>query len=434
MSKELSKKLKPFTIFKVGKWNGETYTEKDIDQIVASYNPNDPPDIILGHSSDYKGQSLIPSFGKILGGLKKVGDEVVAFGVQVHDKMAEWISQELIVNRSIEMTQDNQLKAIGMLGAATPAVLMKDFDPQLAELAFSKPKKKLKVLTFAEDEADEVETEDEAPEVDDSAIDKVETMGLEDTLKDLSEFCGNFMKKVESALSEDIDYQTAKDRCQLAASDLNSEIWHAMDMYWTFKNKLDNIEEHSEMSDKKNWMKQFTDFVSTLLHKRKGTDVDAQKEKALNDEITRLKAQVLEFQKKEETAQAEQAKKDAEAAEAKVVADVKTFCDEKSKPNAKGEIFMTPAMREKDEPIMVALGKSNPDALKAFQEKYSVKVVPTGEMHEANGANGVLATEDVFKKAEKYVKENPKEFADVSADMRVNRAIYLSAIGKIKLS
>ena len=161
--------------------------------------------------------------------------------------------------------------------------------------------------------------------------------------------------------------------------------------------------------------------------------MDAKEKKEYQDKIDALELKVKEFADKEfalaeekRIADEEKAKADALAKDEQLKEEIKTFCD-----NAIKENKMTPAIREKDEPIMFNLGKTSPEALKSFQEKYVAGLVPLGEvLPNKNKAND--QSHQVIKLARQYVKENPKEFSGMSKDEAVSRAMFLHATSKIK--
>ena len=73
------------------------------------------------------------------------------------------------------------------------------------------------------------------------------------------------------------------------------------------------------------------------------------------------------------------------------------------------------------------------DALVSFQEIYTTPVAKTGEVEGINTNQNKDARPEVFVNAEKYVNEHPKEFSEISdATQKINRAIYLQSMGKIK--
>jgi hypothetical protein len=159
--------------------------------------------------------------------------------------------------------------------------------------------------------------------------------------------------------------------------------------------------------------------------------MDAKKEQEYQEKITALETQNKEFAERERLAAEAKAKAEKEAADlaAKTahdakVAEIKTFCETTIAANK-----MTPAEREKDEPIMLTLIDS-PEALKSFQEKYNRAVVPTGEMQELNQQQ--KPPEGKLDKAAAYVKSHPTEFSGLDPQTAVARAVYLEGMGQIK--
>lgn len=171
------------------------------------------------------------------------------------------------------------------------------------------------------------------------------------------------------------------------------------------------------------------------LSPTKESEVEKQKEEQYQKEIADLTATVKEFTDKAEAEAGAKAKADQEAKDAAVLAadeslktEVKVFCDEKVAAN-----LMTPAMREKDEPLMYELGKASKDALKSFQEKYVTPIVPLTEIAKNDP---VKPDESRLGKAKAYVEKHKadKEFSGLTPEQAVSRAIYLEATsgGKIK--
>ena len=406
-------RAKDLVIFKVGTWNDETYTEADLDNMAQSFS--EPIPFIIGHSSDYKGHTRIPVFGRIMGGLKRVGQDLVAMGVEFNDKLAEWIREGFYPQRSIELTKDNKrVLAVGMLGAAPPAVKgLPGNDEALQEIA----------LQFSEMKESKV--------VEFTMMEEIATLAVDDTFKTLSEVCMKFLETIEKMLVDGTD----PERMSSELWEMQADMCQALNLHEQFLKKIEKIEEGSEMSKKRPGWKQFTDKIKELFNKRKETEMDAKKEKEYQDRITSLDALLKEFQDKEaaeaavKTA-AETARLAAEATattEAQV-AEIKQFCETAIKENR-----MTPAMREVDEKIMLDFAKTTPEALKSFQQKYVAGIVPLGEVKDINTNQTIDQRPQVFVSAEKYVKDHPKEFADITdAKQKVNRAVYLQSMGLIK--
>jgi hypothetical protein len=436
MKKKQSKKVKlseniVIDAFKEGEYPQGKFTGKELAEIASTYNPsNYEAPILIGHLSDpsYKGKSSIPAYGWI-GGAKVVGDHLKLVASQFSEQLKEFIQQGFYKKVSAAFFQPDDpnnptpgkwhLHHLAFLGGTPPAV------------------KGLEGIAFAEISCLGIEFAEMDTEV--TGIDAAEELGTEDTIKDLTESCATFISKIQDTLTSDIDGDTQKTRCNLAAYDLQSEIQSCLDMHWTFTEKLENIEEHNEaeMSEKKSIKQMLVELAQSFINKGKETKVDAKKEQEYQEEIKTLKAQNAEFAEKERLANEAEAKK---VADAKVAADllaveakkneVKDFCETKMKPDEKGQVFMTPAMREKDEPIMFELSKTNIEALKAFQQKYSVPVVPLGTVNIENQESDKRPL--IVRQADAYVKAHPKEFSGLSSEDSVNRALSLQGVGKIK--
>jgi hypothetical protein len=425
-NKELADvQAKDLVIFKSGTWNGETFTDSDLDNMAASFNKDEPIPFIIGHSSDYKGRTRIPAFGRITGGLKRIGSDLIAVGVSFNDKLANWIKEGFYNQRSIELTRDNKrVLAVGMLGATPPAVKgMPAMDDSLNEIA----------LEFSDVE--------DAKCIEFSALDEVEKLAGDDTFKTISECCGRFIEDVEKMIANN----EKPDRIMQEVWELQSDLVEALSLHASFIKKIEQIEEKQEYAHVSGW-KEFVDKIKSIFNKRKElNEMDAQERKEYQEKIAELSAQVAANDEKEKAeaeakAKAEADLKAAEAlaeaerilAEAKVkeeaeVNEVKSFCEATIK-----EGRMTPAMRAVDEPIMLKLAKTDADALVSFQQKYTVQAVPLGIVKEVDVPQLNDNRSQVIQDAEKYVKAHPTEFADLTAADAVNRAFYLHRMGKIK--
>ena len=122
-------------IFSVGKWNGQEYTEKDIDDMVTAFERTKnvlKPFLKLGHNEKQKmlSQDGLPSAGWITG-LKRIGDKLLADFKNIPKKIKELIdlkaygrfSSEVYHNVTIDGKKYRRaLRAVALLGADTPAV------------------------------------------------------------------------------------------------------------------------------------------------------------------------------------------------------------------------------------------------------------------------------------------------------------------------
>jgi exonuclease VII small subunit len=428
-TKELADVLaKDFVIFKTGTWNGETFTEAQLDEMAKNFNVDEPPHLILGHSSDYKGKTMIPSWGRIKGGLKRIGNELIACGAEFNEQMAQWIRDGFFGQRSIELTKDNKrILAVGLLGAMPPAVK----GLPLMQEVMSEPA--LQFSEFAESKVIEFQ---DAQALD---FDAIEVEAVKDTLKNIDQEFATCLADIENHLAAEDEDEEIKKNCLDALMECYQNIAEEICEHFTFTGKLEGLEpEETEtmMGKLKEWL-----GIKSINITRKENKVDAQKEKEFNDKIAALEAEKLaletqnkEFAEKERLAKEAQDKIEADKKVADLLAseeaqktEIKVFCDEKIKDGK-----MTPAMREKDEPIMFELSKTNIDALKSFQEKYVLPVVPLGVVELGNQDNDTRS--QVIKDAEKYAvaHANEKEFAGLDKDTATSRAFYLYRNGIIK--
>ncbi len=121
-----------FEIFRTGTHtdsagNERTWTEADLDAIVAKYDPangHEAP-IVIGHPKDNA-----PAFGWIES-LKRVGSTLMAKPKQVIPEFAEMVKKGLFKKRSMSLYKNMTLRHVGFLGAQPPAV------KGLADIQFS---------------------------------------------------------------------------------------------------------------------------------------------------------------------------------------------------------------------------------------------------------------------------------------------------------
>lgn len=122
-------------IFAAGKWNGDEYTEKDLETIEASFQDTKgllKPYLKIGHGDAQKllAEDELPAAGFISNVYRK-GKKLLADFTHMPAKIYELIkngaytrvSSELFVNfKSGDKTHPYALKAVALLGGATPAV------------------------------------------------------------------------------------------------------------------------------------------------------------------------------------------------------------------------------------------------------------------------------------------------------------------------
>lgn len=127
--------IKGVEIFATGTWNGDEYTDKDLDVIVGAFDETKEalkPYIKLGHTDKQELAQAdgMPAIGWI-DRIYKIGDKLVADFVKVPKKIFELIqtgayrrvSSEIFINLKLgEKMFPKALKAVSLLGSDTPAV------------------------------------------------------------------------------------------------------------------------------------------------------------------------------------------------------------------------------------------------------------------------------------------------------------------------
>jgi len=122
-------------IFAAGKWNGDEYSEADLDAMVESFNEiggKIKPYLKLGHDKDQKLLQAdgMPAAGWV-NGIRRVGDRLLASFTAVPEKIYQLInskaygrfSSEIYWNlKEGEKKYKRVLRAVALLGADTPAV------------------------------------------------------------------------------------------------------------------------------------------------------------------------------------------------------------------------------------------------------------------------------------------------------------------------
>ncbi|MCP4648853.1 MAG: hypothetical protein GY853_02060 [PVC group bacterium] len=131
--------IKDVPIFKVGKWNGDNYTEKDLDDMVNAFDETKStlkPFVKLGHDKEQKllQKDGYPAAGWITG-LKRKGKDLLADFSSMPSKIKTLIekkaygrfSSEIYWNVNIDNKKYRRaLKAVALLGGNTPAVTTMD--------------------------------------------------------------------------------------------------------------------------------------------------------------------------------------------------------------------------------------------------------------------------------------------------------------------
>lgn len=123
-----SNSIRGVEIFDIGTHNGDKYTDRDLDDMVAAFGVLDyRPSVKIGHTKDVAGS---PSYGWITN-LRKQGTKLVADFESMHDSVIEAIRKKMYNAVSSEIYFNlkrggkefrRALKAVALLGAEVPAV------------------------------------------------------------------------------------------------------------------------------------------------------------------------------------------------------------------------------------------------------------------------------------------------------------------------
>ena len=112
--------MKWIEIFKTGTWTSsqgktKTWTEKDLDAIVAKFNPEQKPPVTVGHPENDRA----PAYGWMTA-LKREGEKLLA-QFKFVDEFLELLKKGIYKNRSIGL-RDGAIDHVAFLGGVAPAV------------------------------------------------------------------------------------------------------------------------------------------------------------------------------------------------------------------------------------------------------------------------------------------------------------------------
>ena len=171
------------------------YTDEMLDEMCETFPEVDDqkPAFITGHSSEKADKTAIPAYGRIYGGLKRVGHDLVAVGSEFSDELASWVKKGFFTERSIETQRDEngklKLFAVAMLGAVPPAVAgMPPIADAIGNPAFAFSTIPKEVEEFADTVVEGIEWEE------------VENRAIESLLEDAQECVDEMMKTLKEEL------------------------------------------------------------------------------------------------------------------------------------------------------------------------------------------------------------------------------------------
>lgn len=223
---KMPKRIKGIEVFSTGKWNGEQFSEKDLDAMVSAFNKTKdhiPPFLKLGHDKNQKllQASGLPSAGWVEK-LYRVGDKLKADFRDIPAKIHALIDKGAYRKVSIELFSgieildqkfERMIGAIALLGADTPGVM--NLDDILARYGLTGYDKEIKSFTDAAESSKIYEYNNidndkggRMPEKNQDLIDaKAENKNLKDKLAAAEKQAADFKVSNDKA-SKDLDQAT----------------------------------------------------------------------------------------------------------------------------------------------------------------------------------------------------------------------------------
>jgi hypothetical protein len=419
-------------------------TEKDFDEMCETFNPDEPPAYIPGHTSDWPGTTMIPKLGEIKGTLKRVGNKLMAIGAEFTDRLAGWIREGFYDQRSCETYKENgkmHLGCIAMLGMQPPAIKGMppiNADMLQSDLMFSKP---TGLMEFAEgsDVTSAIGLDEQ--------IDVVEQAGKDSTKKDIAE-C---LAELQNSLEEMVDEEEEKDRMIQEVYEHVNDLCSTLNIHDAFMERLEDLEENEEgeYAKKKGFWYEFAEYLKNHLSTNKqkeSIDMDKELEAKYQKQIADLENEKKEFAEKVRVADEAKAKEAEKTADTVLHAEIHQFC-ETNKLNtnkhkemkiedilfasAKANQTIEFAGKDKDgkdtiekKPLLAVLQ----DTLKSFQIAQPTEGEMTEFSQSLSGDKKENAITIRIKQAEEYVRKNPAEFSgsDIpNFEQKVARALQL---------
>jgi hypothetical protein len=415
--------------FKAGEYPQGTFTVKELSEIASTYDPSkyEAP-IMIGHVSDYKGKTQIPAFGWV-GKVKVVGDHLKLVASEFSDQLKKWYKEGLYKKVSIAFFTPSDpnnptpgkwhLHHLAMLGAAPPAV------------------KGLEGIAFSTDISSIVELSE--TELSIEALDAVESIADADTYECIAESFATSLSKIQDALQSDADDETKKSRMNLALSDCYNEIQSEIGLHFSFMNKVEKIEEEkNNFTEKKSMLTLFAEKISQRKQRKEQADMDAEKEKQLNETIEGLQKKVTEFTELLDKEKADKLAIELEAADKVLRSEIAQFCE-------KNELSTKLHKDMKLEELMFNVAKVQQTVEFGIQKKPLIDVLkdiviamkavpPSGSVDFAEDPNSKKTELSIMEFAERYVKDNPKEFEGVIHEQAVGKVVQKVISGKMSIS
>jgi len=169
-------------VFSVGIWNGDAYTEGDLNEMVHAFyelQEKVKPPVKLAHDNSMHLKDGQPSLGWVKG-LKKVGDKLIATVTQVPEVLYKAITSGRYKRVSAEIYWNLKesgkvfkrvLSAVGLLGADIPAVTnLADLEAFLSMTPEAGTFEKMATYAFDVNESGEIKIDEEDNKMSDEKI------------------------------------------------------------------------------------------------------------------------------------------------------------------------------------------------------------------------------------------------------------------------
>ena len=169
-------------VFSTGIWNGDAYTEGDLNEMVHAFyelQEKIKPPLKLAHDNKMHLEDGQPALGWVKG-LKKVGEKLIATVTQVPDVLYKAITSGRYKRVSAEIYWNLKesgkvfkrvLSAVGLLGADIPAVSnLADLEAYLSMTPEVGTFEKMASYSFEVNESGEIKTDEEVEEMSDEKI------------------------------------------------------------------------------------------------------------------------------------------------------------------------------------------------------------------------------------------------------------------------
>lgn len=393
-------------IFRSGNYPQGNFGEKEINEIIETYNPavHEAP-IIIGHSNDYK-DSRIPAYGWVKS-LKKTTDGVTksisVFTEQLVDLFKNGNYKKFSVGLYAPNDVTNPYKGkwalhhLAVLGGQPPAV--KGLEP-------------VKFAEFQEGEGVEVEIEYE-PE-------KMQILANEDTYKLVETFFAECLVKFNNIIQSNGEPNVISENLHQCLMECYDKCCKEITLHKDFTKKNNSIMESlkNKMVEMKEKLFNKTKEETIIQKPIEEKTMDEQKIKELETEKVKFQEQL----KQQEEANKKQAEELENLRNEKITTEVKNFCEGLQKEGKYLPKFNEMGIQE----LLVSLAKNQNSVLNFGEQKksgyellkeflQSLQKFNFGEVVIEDGKQTFPGEkkdkkQEIVAFAEQYVKDNPNKY------------------------